>query len=172
MSVDGGRQRATRPIGGLAVLRAYQPAWLRADVLAGITVTAYLVPQCLAYADLAGASPVTGLWAAVVAMIAYALIGTSRQLSVGPESATAVMVATAVAPLATGDPARYLALSAALAILVPSGLTATSTTGSRWPVIAITSSPVSTSKTRTLLSWLPVTSILPPWAKVREETVP
>jgi len=118
VSVDGGRQRATRPIGGLAVLRAYQPAWLRADVLAGITVTAYLVPQCLAYADLAGASPVTGLWAAVVAMIAYALIGTSRQLSVGPESATAVMVATAVAPLAAGDPARYLALSAALAILV------------------------------------------------------
>jgi high affinity sulfate transporter 1 len=103
---------------GLAQLRGYQPGWLRADVLAGITVTAYLVPQCLAYAELAGASPVAGLWAAVVAMVVYALLGTSRQLSVGPESATAVMVAAAVAPLAGGDPARYLALSMGLAVLV------------------------------------------------------
>ena len=103
---------------GYAQLRAYRQAWLRTDVLAGITVTAYLVPQCLAYSELAGVSPVTGLWVAVFAMIAYALLGTSRQLSVGPESATAIMVAAAVAPLAAGDPARYLALSAALALLV------------------------------------------------------
>ena len=103
---------------GYAQLRAYRQAWLRTDVLAGITVTAYLVPQCLAYSELAGVSPVTGLWVAVLAMIAYALLGTSRQLSVGPESATAIMVAAAVAPLAGGDPVRYLALSAALALLV------------------------------------------------------
>ena len=69
---------------GLAQLRGYTPAWFRADLLAGVTVTAYLVPQCLAYADLAGVPPATGLWVAVVAMIVYALLGTSRQLSVGP----------------------------------------------------------------------------------------
>ena len=103
---------------GLAQLRGYRPDWFRADLLAGITVTAYLVPQCLAYADLAGVEPVTGLWVAVVAMVAYALLGTSRQLSVGPESATAVMVAAAVAPLAAGDPARYAALAAGLALMV------------------------------------------------------
>jgi high affinity sulfate transporter 1 len=103
---------------GLARLRAYRRGWLRADVLAGITVTAYLVPQCLAYSELAGASPVSGLWVAVFAMVIYALLGTSRQLSVGPESATAIMVAAAVMPLAAGDPARYLALSTGLAVLI------------------------------------------------------
>ena len=110
----------TRPgvTAGLAQLRGYNAGWFRADALAGITVTAYLVPQCLAYADLAGVEPVTGLWVAVVAMIAYALLGTSRQLSVGPESATAILVAAAVAPIAAGDPSRYVALAAGLALLV------------------------------------------------------
>jgi SulP family sulfate permease len=105
-------------VAGAAQFRGYRRAWLRVDVLAGITVTAYLVPQCLAYSGLAGAAPVTGLWVAVIAMVLYALLGTSRLLSVGPESAIAVMVAAAVAPLAAGDPARYLALSAGLAIMV------------------------------------------------------
>jgi MFS superfamily sulfate permease-like transporter len=118
MAIEGSVARETRPVTGLARLRAYRRSWLRADVLAGITVTAYLVPQCLAYSELAGASPVTGLWVAVVAMIAYAFLGTSRQLSVGPESATAVMVAAAVAPLAAGDPGRYLALSTGLAVII------------------------------------------------------
>jgi len=108
----------TGVVAGLAQLRGYTPAWFRADLLAGITVTAYLVPQCLAYADLAGVPPATGLWVAVVAMVVYALLGTSRQLSVGPESAAAIMVAAAVAPLAGGDPDRYLALAAGLALLV------------------------------------------------------
>lgn len=103
---------------GLAVLRRYQRPWLRADVVAGVTVTAYLVPQCLAYASIVGAPPLTALWVAVVAMTLYALLGTSRLLSVGPEAGIAVMVAAAVAPLAGGDPDRWVALSAALAILV------------------------------------------------------
>ncbi len=117
----GAEARAPRPRGavtGLAQLRAYERPWLRADVLAGITVTAYLVPQCLAYAELAGSAPIMGLWVAVAAMVIYAFLGTSRQLSVGPESATAIMVTAAVAPLAAGDPARYVALSASLAIMV------------------------------------------------------
>lgn len=105
-------------VAGLAQLRGYDSSWFRSDVLAGVTVTAYLVPQCLAYSGLAGAPPVTGLWVAVVAMILYAFLGTSRQLSVGPESATAVMVAAAVAPLAGGDPIRYAALMAGLSIMV------------------------------------------------------
>jgi SulP family sulfate permease len=105
-------------VAGAAQFHGYQRGWFRVDALAGVTVTAYLVPQCLAYSGLAGAPPVTGLWVAVIAMVLYAFIGTSRQLSVGPESAVAIMVAAAVAPLAAGDPARYLALSAGLAIMV------------------------------------------------------
>jgi sulfate permease, SulP family len=118
MTAEGKRRRDTGVVAGLAQLRGYDRSWFRADVLAGITVTAYLVPQCLAYADLAGAPPVSGLWVAVVAMVTYFFLGTSRQLSVGPESATAIMVAAAVAPLAGGDEARWIALSAGLAIMV------------------------------------------------------
>lgn len=109
------------PASGYAQLRRYEAGWLRADVLAGIAVTAYVVPQCLAYAGIVGAPPLTSLWMAVIAMVLYALLGTSRLLSVGPEAGAAVMVAAAIAPLAGGDPTRWMALSAALAILV--GLT-------------------------------------------------
>ena len=107
-----------RAVAGLDQLAGYNAGWFRADVLAGVTVTAYLVPQCLAYAGLAGVTPITGLWVAVVAMLAYAVLGTSRLLSVGPDATTAIMVAAAVSPLAAGDPVRYVALSAGLAVLV------------------------------------------------------
>lgn len=115
-----GNRGATRDgaVAGLAQLRGYRSSWFRADLLAGITVTAYTVPQCLAYAGIAGAPPISALWVAVMAMVIYALLGTSRQLSVGPEAATTVMVAAAVAPLAGGDPVRWAALSAGLAIMV------------------------------------------------------
>lgn len=99
-------------------LRAYRREWLRGDAVAGITVAAYLVPQVMAYAGVAGLPPVAGLWAAVPAMVVYALSGSSRLLSVGPESTTALMTAVAVGPLAAGDPARYAALAAALALVV------------------------------------------------------
>ncbi len=118
MAVGGGSLRDAGVTAGLAQVRGYTAAWFRADLLAGVAVTAYLVPQCLAYADLAGVPATSGLWVAVIAMTVYALLGTSRLLSVGPESATAIMVAAAVAPLAAGDPNRYLALAAGLAILV------------------------------------------------------
>jgi high affinity sulfate transporter 1 len=111
-------RRDGRAVAGLGQLAGYTAAWFRADVLAGVAVTAYLVPQCLAYAELAGVAPIGGLWVAVVAMLVYAALGTSRLLSVGPESATAIMVAAAVAPLAGGDPARYAALAGGLALLV------------------------------------------------------
>ncbi|MET8748899.1 sulfate permease [Streptomyces sp. NPDC004667] len=108
-----GRITATPP-----AFRAYRRDWLGADALAGVTVAAYLVPQVMAYAGVAGLPPVAGLWAAVPAMVLYALSGSSRLLSVGPESTTALMTAVAVGPLAAGDPARYAALAAALALVV------------------------------------------------------
>ena len=103
---------------GLAQFRGYRRSWLRGDVVAGLTVAAYLVPQVMAYATIAGFSPVVGLWAALAPLAVYALFGTSRQLSAGPESTTALMTATALAPLAAGDPGRYAALAAMLAVLV------------------------------------------------------
>jgi len=102
---------------GLTQYRGYQRAWLRGDVLAGVTVAAYLIPQVMAYATVAGLPPVVGLWAALAPMAVYVVLGSSRQLSVGPESTTALMTATALAPIVTGDPARYAALAAALALL-------------------------------------------------------
>lgn len=119
--MTGGRyERARGPVlPGLAVLRSYRREWLRADVVAGVTVAAYLVPQVMAYAEgVAGLPAVVGLWAILGPLALYALFGSSRQLSVGPESTTALMTAVAVAPIALGDPARYAALSAVLALVV------------------------------------------------------
>src|SRR3954468_3596104 len=107
-----------RLLPGPASLRGYERAWLRGDLLAGVTVAAYLVPQVMAYAGLAGLPPVTGLWATLAPLALYAVFGSSRHLSIGPESTTALMTAAAVAPLAAGDPGRYAGLAAALAVVV------------------------------------------------------
>ena len=101
---------------GFGSLQGYQGAWLRPDVIAGLTVWAVLVPESLAYASIAGVPPVVGLYAAAPALIFYALLGSSRHLIVGPMSATAALSAAIVMPLAHGDSARYVALSTALAI--------------------------------------------------------
>ncbi|MFF0450606.1 SulP family inorganic anion transporter [Streptomyces sp. NPDC004609] len=103
---------------GITLLAGYRRSWLRGDLLAGMTVAAYLVPQVMAYASVAGLPPVTGLWAVLPALALYALLGSSRLLSVGPESTTALMTAAVVGPLAAGDPARYAALAAAVAVAV------------------------------------------------------
>ncbi|HKS46910.1 MAG TPA: sulfate permease [Amycolatopsis sp.] len=110
--------RSAKLFPGLAQLREYRRGWLRGDVLAGVTVAAYLIPQVMAYAKIAGLPPVAGLWAALGPLAVYAVFGSSRQLSVGPESTTALMTAAALAPLAAGDPAHYAALAATLALLV------------------------------------------------------
>jgi high affinity sulfate transporter 1 len=107
-----------RLLPGLTVLAGYRRTWLRGDVIAGITVAAYLIPQVMAYAGVAGLPPVAGLWAIVPALLLYAVFGSSRQLSVGPESTTALMTALIIAPLAAGDPSRYARLAAALAVMV------------------------------------------------------
>ena len=103
---------------GLAQFHGYQRSWLRGDVMAGLTVVAYLVPQAMAYATVAGVSPVAGLWAALLPLAIYPVMGSSRYLSAGPESSTALMTAAALAPLAAGDSGRYAALAAMLAVLV------------------------------------------------------
>jgi len=103
---------------GIGIIRTYNRDWLKTDMAAAVTVFAILVPSALAYGELAGFEPVIGLYAAMVAMIAYAFFGSSRQLIIGPEATTAMLVATIIAPLAGGDFARYASLAAALAILI------------------------------------------------------
>lgn len=103
---------------GIAQFRGYERSWLRGDVLAGVTVAAYLVPQVMAYAEVAGLPAVVGLWAIVGPLLVYAVLGSSRQLSVGPESTTALMTAVAVGSIAGDDPERHAALAAALALVV------------------------------------------------------
>ena len=83
----------------LSTLRPPEPQALRGDVVAGITVAAYLVPQVLAYSGLARVPPAAGLWAAFVALAVYFLLGSSPQLSVGPESTTALMTGAALATI-------------------------------------------------------------------------
>ncbi|MBX7432162.1 sulfate permease [Mycobacterium sp. Y57] len=108
--------RVTDALPGLANFRGYPRAAWRGDVLGGLTVAAYLVPQALAYATLAGLPPVTGLWAALPPLVIYAFLGSSRQLSIGPESTTALMTAVVLAStVGAADSARY---AATLALLV------------------------------------------------------
>jgi high affinity sulfate transporter 1 len=98
-------------------LPAYRASWLRHDAVAGVTLAAYAIPVSLAYASLAGLPPQHGVYCYLVAGIAYALFGTSRQLALGPTSAISLLVGTTVAGMAMGDPARWAQI-AALAALV------------------------------------------------------
>jgi high affinity sulfate transporter 1 len=100
-------------------LPAYKGEAFRIDLLAGLALAAFVIPESIAYASLAQLPPVTGLYCYLVAGIAYALFGTSRQLAVGPTSALAIVIATSVAAMGGGDdPARALALGSALALTV------------------------------------------------------
>lgn len=103
---------------GLAQFRNYERSYLRGDILGGATVAAYLVPQVMAYATLVGVPAVNGLWCALPPLLLYAIFGTSRLMSAGPESTVALMTGTAIAPLAGGDMAVYLSMCAILAIMV------------------------------------------------------
>ncbi|BAZ46774.1 sulfate transporter [Chondrocystis sp. NIES-4102] len=103
---------------GIKQLLAYRREWLKGDILAGLTVAAYLIPQCMAYGELAGVEPVAGLWAILPPMIIYTIFGSSPQLSVGPESSTAVMTAVALAPLAANRTDSYVELASLLALFI------------------------------------------------------
>lgn len=97
-------------------LHGYRRSWLKGDLIASLTVWAILVPESLAYASIAGVSPVIGLYAAPGALIFYAALGSSRKLVTGPMSATAALSAATVAALVPTGGDRYVAMTAALAI--------------------------------------------------------
>lgn len=103
---------------GLAVIGSQGRRSLRGDSIAALSLWAVLVPQALAYAELAGLAPAVGLYTAFAGMIAYAVFGTSRYLNVGPESSVAIVIAASLTPLAAEDPERYAALAAVLALMV------------------------------------------------------
>ncbi len=103
---------------GIAAARSYERSWLHADLTAGVVLTALLIPAGMGYAEVAGLPAVTGLYATVVPLLVYALVGPSRILVLGPDSSLAPIVAAAVLPLAAGDPDRAVALAGLLAILM------------------------------------------------------
>lgn len=107
---------------GLTTLRHYQRPWLRGDVVAGVTVLAYLVPQVLAYAGLIGLPPVAGLTTALAALVVYAVLGSSRVISVGPEATVALMTGLIIMPMVNDDPSAALGLTATLTLLVAAWL--------------------------------------------------
>jgi high affinity sulfate transporter 1 len=101
----------------LSWVPGYQRSWLQPDVVAGLTVCAILVPEGMAYAQLAGMPPETAFYAAPIALLAYAVLGSSRQLVVAVSSAIAIMSAATISGLAAAGSVEYAALTAALAIL-------------------------------------------------------
>jgi high affinity sulfate transporter 1 len=109
--------RAGRPWPILSWVPGYQRSWLPRDVVAGLTVSAILVPEGMAYAQLAGMPPETAFYAAPIALLAYAVLGSSRQLVVAVSSAIAIMSAATISEIAVSGTAEYAALTAALAIL-------------------------------------------------------
>ena len=106
------------PPGGRA-LRGYQRRWLVKDLVAGVVLTTLLVPQGMAYAELAGLPPITGLYTSIMCLLGYAVFGPSRILVLGPDSSLGPMIAATILPLvaAGGDPARAVALASMLALM-------------------------------------------------------
>jgi len=99
------------------MVREYQRAWLTDDLVAGVVLTALLVPVGMGYAQAAGLPPITGLYATIVPLVAYAIFGPSRVMVLGPDSSLAAVIAAIVLPLAGRDPERAVALAGMLAIL-------------------------------------------------------
>jgi high affinity sulfate transporter 1 len=104
---------------GVAALHGYKSKWLPRDIVAGLVLSALLVPQGMAYAELAGLPAVTGLYTSVLCLIGYAIFGPSKVLVLGPDSSLGPMIAATILPLAgaDGDPARAVALASMLAVM-------------------------------------------------------
>jgi high affinity sulfate transporter 1 len=117
LSAPGPAGRLARFVPGLAALARYERRWLFKDLLAGLSVAAIALPVGLAYADLAGVPAIVGIYSAIFPLLGYALFGSSRQLIVGPDAATCLLVAASLAPLAAGDPERYLAMLPVLTLM-------------------------------------------------------
>ncbi|MFN8017932.1 MAG: sulfate permease [Acidimicrobiales bacterium] len=111
---------ALAAVPGLRALRNYERSWLPKDIVAGLVLTALLVPQGMAYAELAGLPPITGLYTSILCLLGYAVMGPSKILVLGPDSSLGPMIAATILPLvgANGDPAKAIALASMLAILV------------------------------------------------------
>ena len=108
-----------RWVPGLGVVRGYQRRWLRHDLTAGLVLAAILVPQGMAYAELAGLPAVTGLYTTITCLVGYAVFGPSRVLVLGPDSSVSPLIFAALVPLvATDDPGSAIVLAGMLAILV------------------------------------------------------
>ena len=109
-----------RWIPGVRAARTYQRGWTRPDLIAGVVLAAILVPQGMAYAELAGLPPVTGLYTTIGCLLGYAVFGPSRILVLGPDSSISPMIFAAIVPLlvAGGDPHRAIALAGMLAVIV------------------------------------------------------
>jgi MFS superfamily sulfate permease-like transporter len=109
-----------RLVPGLGVIASYRRKWLAKDIIAGVVLTTLLVPQGMAYAELAGLPPITGLYTSIMCLLGYAVLGPSRILVLGPDSSLGPMIAATILPLAGagGDPKRAIALASMLAILV------------------------------------------------------
>ena len=105
---------------GLQTVRSYRREWLAKDVIAGIVLSTLLVPQGMAYAELAGLPPITGLYTSILCLLGYAVAGPSRILVLGPDSSLGPMIAATILPLAgaDGDPKRAIALASMLALMV------------------------------------------------------
>src|SRR3954447_16391218 len=99
-------------------LAEYHAAWLPGDIVAGVTLAAYAIPVSLAYATLAGLPPQVGIYGYLLGGLGYALLGSSRQLAVGPTSAISLMIAGSVAAMAEGDPQRYAQIASLAAFTV------------------------------------------------------
>lgn len=102
---------------GLFHIMTYERSWLSADLRAGLSVAAVALPVAIAYAELTGVSPIIGLYACILPMIAYAIFGSSRQLIIGPDAATCAIIAAVVAPLARGNPQIYVQLVIIMTIM-------------------------------------------------------
>jgi high affinity sulfate transporter 1 len=115
----GWRSRLGAVAPGLAGLAAYQARWLPKDLVAGLVLTALLVPQGMAYAELAALPAITGLYTSILCLLGYAVFGPSRILVLGPDSSLGPMIAATILPLAGagGDPTRAIALASALALM-------------------------------------------------------
>ena len=106
-----------RWVPGLRTLREYRRAWLASDLVAGLVLTALLVPVGMGYAQAAGLPPITGLYATIVPLLAYAVFGPSRVMVLGPDSSLAAVIAAVILPLGGDDPETAVALAGALSVL-------------------------------------------------------
>ena len=113
----GGDESWLRWLPGLRVIQSYERAWLRHDVVAGLVLTTMLVPVGIAYAEASGVPGIYGLYATIVPLLVYAVVGPSRILVLGPDSALAAVILAVVLPLSAGDPQRAVVLASAMAIV-------------------------------------------------------